>query len=468
MSAEEADILEAVGIGCLTLGFGLVWWWGRRGAWKTQFGPIAAYVSLAIFLYLIASALAWCVSLLPPINDPRLTTYLGIGGGGYGTNYPLYPRAMSWWCIMALLVFLSTECGSLWRASRRIRSGPAARTQFRLPRKMTVDLWGVLLVAVTIAAFVAYNETTGWRSLLWSDQARFELNGMIVESSQKVGWSLPVFLATGGCAALLLCLRANPLMMLLAWILSIVPFLAFASRGLSLLAVAAGIAVLYRFRRYRLLTALPVAVLVAVCAWLPLRLREEPKTGLRVLWQVATGQTAGTHKSNGWNNVAIMMLQNTGQGFGVFCEVMSRREGSTLDAPELAPGYMLYSFSPLPSALDGFATKYLNRDPRVNPYTPYSAFAELLAYSSWAFFIVPALAAIATMGFLVQPRVPGKVWIICSLFVGILVVNAFVQASQYAVRTSGRVLYLAGFFGAAEIAFRGLRNTTLGRRTRAG
>ena len=393
MSSGGEEILQAVGIGCLTLVFGIIWWWGRRRAWKEQFGSIAAYVSLTIFLYLIVSALAWCVSLLPPINDPRLTIYLGIGGGGYGTNYALYPRAMAWWCLMALIVFLLTESGSFWRPSRTPRASAGGKAPFVMPRKMTVDLWGVLLVVVATVAFIAYNETTGWGSLIWSDQARFELNGMIVESSQKVGWSLPVFLATGGCAALLLCLRGNPWMMLYAWILSVIPFLAFASRGLSVLAVAGGIAVLYRFRKYRLLIALPVAVLMGVCAWLPLRLREEPNTGLRVLWQVATGQTGGTHKSNGWNNVAIMMLQNSGQGFGVFCEVMSRREGSTVNAPELAPGCMLYSFSPLPSSLDGFSTKYLNRDPRVNPYTPYSAFAELLAYSGWAFFAVPALAA---------------------------------------------------------------------------
>jgi hypothetical protein len=467
MSSEEADILVAFGIGCLALAFGLVWWWCRRGAWKAHFGPIAAYVALAIFLYLIGSALGWCTSLLPPLNDPRYTVYLGIGGGGFGTNYSLYPRTMTWWCAMALLVFLCTESGALWRAARKRPPGAGARPPFTMPRKITVNLWGILLVATALAGFTAYYETAGWGSLVWNDQPRFELNGMVVDSSQKIGWALPVFLATGGCSALLLCLGANPLLMLLAWILSVIPFLAFASRGLSLLAVVGGVAVLYRFRKYRLLTALPVAVLVAVCAWLPLRLREEPNTGLRVLWQVATGQTRGTFKSNGWNNVAIVMLQNSGEGFGVFCEVMARREGSVVDAPELAPGYMLYSFSPFPSAVDGFATKFLNKDPRVNPFTPYSAFAELFAYSSWAFFVVPALAAIVTMGFLVQPRVPGKLWIICGLFVGILVVNAYVQASQYAVRTAGRFLYLAWIIGAAEIAFRGLRNTAIGWRTRA-
>jgi hypothetical protein len=466
MSADEAEILEAVGIGILALLFGLVWWWGRRRSWKKRFGPIAAYVSLAIFVYLMASALAWCLSLLPPINDPRLTTYLGIGGGGFGTNYALYPRAMSWWCSMALLVFLCAESGSIWTRGRGASSSAPARTLFTMPRKLVVDLWGTLLLAVAMAAFIAYYRTTGWDSLVWSDRARFELNGMIVESTQKVAWSLPVFLATGACAALLLCLRGNSVMMLLVWLLSIIPFLGFASRGLSVLALAAGIAVMYRYKRYRRLIALPVALLVAVCIWLPLRLREEPNTGLKVVWDVATGQTRGTFKSNGWNNVAIMMLQNTGQGFGVFCEVMSRREASEFDAQELAPGYMVASFSPLPSSLDGFAGRFLNKDPRVNPYTPYSAFAELYAYSKWAFFAVPALAAIVSMGFLAQPRVPGRVWIICSLFVGTLVLNGFMQASQYAVRTAGRFLYLAWMIGAAEIAFRGLRNTAKGSRRR--
>jgi hypothetical protein len=456
MSTEEADIVQAVAIGSLAFAFGLVWWWVRRGAWKRRFGPIAAYVSLTIFLYLIVTALAWCVSLLPPINDPRLTTYLGIGGGMYATNYALYPRAMAWWCAMALLVFLCAESGSVWVTARRPPSIPGGRPPFRMPRKMAVDLCGILLVAAVIIAFIAYYETVGWGSLVWSDRPRFELNGMIAESTQEVRWSLPVFLATGVCAALFLCLRGNPVMMLFVWVLSIIPFLAFASRGLSVLAVAGGIAVLLRYRRFRLLTALPVLVVVAVCIWLPLRLREEPNTGLRVAWDVATGQTGGTFRSNGWNNVAILMLQNTGAGFGVFCEVMSRRDGATADAPELAPGYMRLSFSPLPSSLDGFATRFLNRDPRVNPFTPYSAFAELLAYSSWALFAVPALAAIVTMVFLVRPREPGKVWMICSLVVGILVVNGFVQASQYAVRTASRFIYLAWIIGSAEIAFRWL------------
>ena len=462
MSADEGEILEALGIGAAALAFGVAWWWGLHRKWKRDYGPIAAYVALTIFLYLIGSAIAWCASLLPPINDPMYTTYLGIGGGAYARNYSLYPKAMLWWCAMALLVFLSTECAFIWRVGRKAASSALAATIFKEPRKMIVDLWAILLLAAAVAAFASYYGTVGWNSLIWSEGGRFELNGMVVESAQGVRWFLPTFLTTGCLAALLLCLRGNPVTLLCAWILSAVPFVAFASRGLSLLAVAAGVAVVYRFRRYRRLTVLPVAIGVAVCAWLPLRLREEPNTGLRVLVDVVTGQTRGTFKSNGWSDVAILMLQNSGQGFGVFCEVVSRTDGSSRGTVALAPGYIRSSFSPLPSALDGFAVKYLNKDPRVNPYTPFSAFAELLVYSPWAFFGIPALAAMITTGFLVQPRVPGKVWMVCSLILGLLVINGFVQASQYAIRTADRYIYAAWMLGAAEIVCGGVYRVALG------
>ncbi len=462
MSVEVAYILEALGIGVVALAFGLAWWWGLHRKWKRDYGPIAAYVALTIFLYLIGSAIAWCASLLPPINDPRYTTYLGIGGGGYARNYALYPRAMLWWCAMALLVFLSMECALVWRVGRRAGSAALSAEMFKVPRKMVVDLWSVLLLAAAIAAFVTYYGTVGWDCLILSEGGRFELNGMVVESTQSVRWFLPTFLTTGCLAALLLCMRGNPVTLLFAWILSAVPFLTYASRGLSVLALAAGVAVLYRFRRYRRLAVLPVVVGIAVCAWLPLRLREEPNTGLKVLADVVTGQTRGSFKSNGWNDVAILMLQNTGQGFGVFCEVVSRTEVSGRDSVALAPGYIRTSFSPLPSALDGFAVNYLNKDPRVNPYTPYSAFAELLVFSPWAFFAIPILAAIVTTGFLAQPRVPGKVWIVCSLIVGLLVINGFVQASQYAIRTADRYIYAAWVIGAAGIVFGGVHRVARG------
>jgi hypothetical protein len=73
-----------------------------------------------------------------------------------------------------------------------------------------------------------------------------------------------------------------------------------------------------------------------------------------------------------------------------------------------------------------------------------------------------------TTGFLMQPRSPGKVWIVCSLIAGLLVINGFVQASQYAIRTADRFIYAAWVLGAAEIVLGGVRAAALGRRGKAG
>jgi hypothetical protein len=441
-----------VAVGLMLLGLG--WWMLRFRTWISRYGPIVAYVALAAFLYFIAAPIEWCLGLLPPINDPVYPTFLGIGGDAYGTDYTVYPRAVLYWGTMALLVMGSVETGFLWNGRRRISEGSRSMISFARPHPRTVNLCGLVLLFVAVAAFTEFFATTGWDRLVWSDLGRFEVIDGAAGMIKGVRWFLPVFITGGVLASLLLFLRGNVMLFGVSWILNAIPFLAFASRGFSILALAAGTAIFFRCRKYRKITILPIIAFVVLCAWLPLRLRQEPNTGLGVLWNVLTSQSHEADQFKGWRNTAVMILQNGGQGFGVFCQVVSDMDGPVQKTATLPPDYMLYSFSPLPSSLDGFAARFTDKDPRLNIFSPYCAFAELLVYSPFAFFGIPLLASLVSVGFLVQPRDANKLWFICSMLVSLLVINGCVQASQYATRTAGRFFYMAWFIGAAEWFFR--------------
>ncbi len=441
-------------IGTATVLLGLGWWVLRRKYWISQLGPIVCYVSLIVFLYLMAGPLEWCLGLIPPINDPIYPTYLGIGGGAYGTDYKIYPKAIVWWSVMALLVFGSVETGFIWATGRPGTIRPKYNPKFALPGRQIVNLFGTLLLFGAVFAFVEFFATIGWDRIFWSELGRFEVSDNVEGVIRGIRWSLPVFITLGVMASLLLALRGNFVLFVVPWTLGAIPFLVFASRGFSILAVAAGTAIYFRYRRYRKVILVPIILFVAVSAWLPLRLRQEPDTGLKVFWNVLTNQSQGSKSFRGWHDVLILVLQNGGQGFGVFCQVFSDIDGPYRVAEELPANYMLYSFSPLPSSVDGFAQKFTDRDPRLNIYTPYCAFAEMLVYSYYAFFGVPLLVAMVSVFYLVRPRNPTKVWVISSILVSLLLINSCVQASQYATRTAGRFVYMAWFIGTLECMFR--------------
>jgi hypothetical protein len=454
--SEASNLLEATLIGAATVFVGLGWWTLRRGIWISRLGPIVSYVSLLVFLYLIAGPLEWCLGLMPPINNPLYPTYLGIGGDAYGTNYAIYPRAMAWWSVMTLLVFGGIETGFLW-ARRRSPGLPQVNPGFALPRRQIVNLCGVMLSCGAIFAFGKFFATTGWDRIFWSELGRFEVSDNVEGVIKGIRWSLPVFISIGVLASLLMALRGNAMLFALPWTLSAIPFLVFASRGFSILAVAAGAAILLRYRKYRKVILVPLLIFMAVGAWLPLRLRQEPDTGLKVLWNVITSQGQESSRISGWHNTLILVLQNGGQGFGVFCQVFSDIDGPYRASDELPENYMLYSFSPMPSSVDGFAQKFADRYPRLNIYTPYCAFAEMLVYSPYAFFGIPLLASVVSVFFLVRPSNPTKLWVLSSVLVSLLLVNGCVQASQYATRTAGRFIYMGWLIGTAECIYRGFQ-----------
>jgi len=445
-------LVEAAAIGIFSGCLGLIWWKFRKRAWIAHYGNIATYFAVVVFVFLMLGPIEWCISLLPPVNDPGNPTYLGIGGGGYGKDYGVYPRAMLWWSIMALSVLALTDAGSLWTMAPN-RDGRASRLGFRRPRRNIVNRWSVVIAIATLAAVLKLFNDIGWDRLIWSDLGRFDVEDGSLGAMQGVRWILPTFLTTGALASLLLFLNGSAAAFLMTWVLSIVPFLVFQSRGITILFLLAGASIYFRFRRYRRLAIIPLVLVIAVSAWLPLRLREEQSTGLKVVWNVLTNQTQETKKFNGWNMV-ILLMQNAGQGFGVFCEVISGLDAPGQRVAEIPDGYILTSFSPLPSAIDGFAERYSGKDPRVNPFTPYSAFAELVATSTLAFFVVPAFISFVSIAFLVQPRNPTKLWIILSMLVALLILNGWVQATQYAIRTSGRFIYCGWFLGSCEIVLR--------------
>jgi hypothetical protein len=151
----------------------------------------------------------------------------------------------------------------------------------------------------------------------------------------------------------------------------------------------------------------------------------------------------------------LVMAGPNEHAYGREMQALARQLGMGEEV-DLPSGYMMASFSPMPSAIDGFSSRFHERDPRINEFTPFSAFAELWVVSPWLFLAIPFGVSSLTTLMLVGVKGGGLSSLLMCV-VCVLVVNGYIQASQYALRTAGRFVYLAWLIGLGVILLKHMR-----------
>lgn len=391
-------------------------------------------------------ASAWALGLSSAFNDPNNPTITGTGGY-YGVNPRYFLPAMAVYIILPVLAILIT---SLF--PRRDRAGQTMGVFDQIGRALKLERIGHTALIGASMLTIWYFYAVGLDRFWYSNLSRFEFE---INVSQNIGLKivLTFILAFGCLGAALAAFDGLFLSATCVVLISSLPFLAFASRGITVLAAAYCGALFFRMRlKAQLLSIVPMLVLAFLSLRLPLIMRMQDQTGLKV----ALGSVADlyTDKSAKLSDNITSSLLNVGQGFGLMVEEREM-EDSGRNISEGIPGmYFLLSLSPTISAIDHFADKWLDYHPRQNQFTPYSGICELISKN--IYFGLLLMTGIYAFSIAVCRRTRSRSLLQeAGLFAFALVIDlGFLQLQQYPLRTGMRFIYVAyvllGLFKFAE------------------
>ena len=408
--------------------------------WRRQFYVRVGEQGFLLLCGFVSSfvipATAWALGLSSAFNDPYNPVMRGTGGY-YGVNYQYYPRAILIYIIIPVAAIAITALfpAKLYNMVSRDIIGEIGGA-LRLQRIAYL----ALLVSLFLTSWYFY--VIGWDRFWHSDLSRFEFDAG-VQDDFGIKTILTLILAFGCLGTTLAAFRGLFWQASTIVLISSLPFVAFASRGMSVLAVGYCVALFYRVSRaWRWIVWVPMMVFIYFSLRLPLMMRSNEQTGLRsAIESVFVDEQA---PDSGFINNIGGSLQNIGQGFGLLVEERESEATGHSIVAGIPVTYFVLSVSPTLSAIDGYAEKWLIYHPRQNIYTPYSGLCEAIALNSiggMIFFIL-----IYGIGAWICRRASGvSLWHDVGLFAfSLIVILGFLQLQQYPLRNGMRFIY-AGF-----------------------
>jgi len=419
--------------------------------WRRQFYVRVGEQGFLLLCGFVSSfvipATAWALGLSSAFNDPYNPVMRGTGGY-YGVNYQYFPQAILIYMIIPVAAMALTALfpPKLYNVISRDIIGQIGGA-LRLHRIAYLALLASILLTLW------YFYVIGWGRFWHSDLSRFEFDAGIQEDfGLKI--VLTLILAFGCLGTTLAAFRGLLVRASIIVFISSLPFVAFASRGMSVLAVGYCVALFYRVTRpWRWVVWVPMMIFVYFSLRLPLMMRNNEQTGIRsAIESVFVDEQA---PDSGFINNVAGSLQNVGQGFGLLVEERESEATGHNIVTGIPMTYFVLSISPTLSAIDGFADKWLSYHPRQNVFTPYSGLCEVVAVNSLggaAFFIF-----IYWISAWICRRASGvSLWHDVGLFAfSLIVVLGFLQLQQYPLRNGMRFIYagFALFFSFQALAF---------------
>lgn len=370
-SLFSAFILLVAGL--LVSGLALWRLWKRVGN-RVEF---FLYIIVAFAcLIQLAPGLAWCLALLPPINNPEHPYITGIGGSAYGMKYEMYPWAALFFILSSFCIILVGYISFPKRKSL-LSFHPIQELRSRVKQQSLIRAATFGLVA-SVVYLVGSCSLLGWE-IIWSvDVARKEiadrmLFGFVAHKVMVLGaffLSLPmvVFVLIGD-------IRVRLLSVVAIFLFSL-PSVALASRRGSVLLVLVIVMLAIRSKR-RMLFIGPAIVVSLYLYLLPLVMRIEIKEGSGLYYVGKATAILFDPGNFDFNREAIRFLCNFGQGFGVFAEFLEYEVSGTEIMAGVPWSYYLISISPFPSIIDNYQARYFQYHARVNQFTPFNAYAEI-------------------------------------------------------------------------------------------
>ncbi len=384
----------------------------------------------------IIPGLAWCVALIPPLNDPANPYITGIGGAAYGMNYRYYPYAALFY---SLLSIASAASGFII-----LRRGGTVRFVVESIREnfRRLPLRHILVGSFVLACgyLILSGALLGWRNLWSVDTTRRDLADAVLfgfidhRSFVLAAFFVSLPLVIIGCFGDL----RTSLGCALIVALFALPSVALGSRRGSALLLAVVFFLTIR-TRYRMWLLIPSAILSIFIYLHPLVLRAQNSgLGLRNAAVVAKEMVGFDFEHK---NYVILALCNLGQGFPLFVESLDAKFAGVNILQGVPRMYYAVSFSPFPSLIDGYKQNYLQYHARVNQYSPYNGYAEMAALNIfWGWIFIFVFIFVSVKMLLLIKAIPGwGRWSAVLLFMGTIVMLAHMQ--QYNVRQASRFFF---------------------------
>ena len=380
-------------------------------------------------------ALGWLAGISAPLNDPSNPVLRGTGGY-YGLNYDYFPATLVIYLVPPALALLI----SLLLSKSSVHMQSVVIVMKQLGSQLRIERIAYLGLALSVLLTVWYFTVVGWDRFWFSNIDRFES-----ESDYQVEFSIRIaltFTLAAGClGSALVVFRGLFIISTLTVLITALPFIAFASRGMAVLMAAYAVGVFFRVptgRRW--LVVLPLLFSIYQSLQLPLEMRGARQTGILVAAQQLFRES--DHSSNLADGVAAS-FQNLGQGFGLMVEEREADANGSNIVQDVPMTYFLLSVSPTFSRIDGFSRNWVMWHPRFNHFSPFSGLCELTALSPFLGIGFPVFWYLVAL--YVCRRGGGKsMWHDVGLFAFVLLMTlGFLQLQQYPLRTGTRFFYAA-------------------------
>ena len=416
----------------------------------SRFGWGGAGVYVCVSIGLLVPSFLWCLALVPfyqYLTSPEIS---GVGGELYGLNYELYPRVILYyfahWMVFTLFA---------WFVSQFLQRTPPAEAKLlweelrhRMLQLRNLDFM-YLLGAVLLVIF--FYTILGWDRFIYSDSTRASSTSLFSALRGALSRIL-VFavLAYGVTGAMLVLICRRPALVAAGIMACSIIYVPLASRGFSVLLGALYMALLFRSKgAVRWTMGIFAPAFLTLVLLVPLVLRGYEYSGLLALKDALTTLFVGFQESSAFTSVAVTVFSNLSQGFPILVEVVDHSASGPVLA-DVPFGYLWRSFSPTLSFMDGFASEWIQYNPRVNVFSPFNTISELYGIHPVfsVFFISAVYAALVYMGRSLSRR--GMLGGILTLCLIALVTISLFQIQQYQTRTFMRVIYLSyavGVFG---------------------
>lgn len=379
-------------------------------------------------------AVGWLMGISSLMNDVDNPVLRGTGGY-YGLNTAYFPNALMVYTLTPVIALLASLFISK-RSNAAINENLFARIggSLRIGRISAIAMVGAIMLTVW------YFQVVGWDRFWYSNLARFEFDDYgRGDFSLKI--ALTLVLAFGCMGAGLAVFRGSFLTSTITVIAASLPFLAFASRGFTVLVAAYCIAIFLRVpAKRRWLVSVPILMAIYFALELPMGMRTGSQTGLRAAYE----SMAGDGQSDfGMKDSLASSMQNIGQGFGLLVEEREAADTGRKIIDGIPLTYFVLSVSPTFSMIDKFDVNWISYHPRFNIYTPFSGLCEIVSSSLFLGFLVPVMIYLA--GAWLCRRISGRsLWHDAVLFGFVLIISlGFLQFQQYPLRTAMRFMYAA-------------------------
>lgn len=410
----------------------LIW---RRSTLVQKLGPQGLVLLWGFSLSFLLPALGWIVGISDLVNDSDNPVMQGVGGY-YGLNYTHFPAVIAVYMLPPGLALI----GSLMLPRQVGNRRAAGSVLIELGSHLRVERIAYVALVISCLLVIWYFSVVGWNRFWSSDLDRFEASSDVsVEFSIKI--ALTFILAIGCLGAALAILKGVFVVSTLIVAIAALPFVAFASRGMTVLMTAFAVSVFFRVRASRRwLVLFPLVIGIYLSLRLPLVMRNYGQTGISVAAQHFFDID---QQNTGFSDSVAASFLNIGQGFGLMVEEREASASGTNIALGIPIKYYLLSISPTISLVDGFSRNFLYMHPRFNIYTPYSGLCELMALSPLLAVGFPLVCFF--LGILLCRRAHGvSLWHNAGLFsFALLMTLGFLQLQQYPLRTATRFLYAA-------------------------